>query len=366
MRPPSRTVRLCAAAATTVLAGCAGGPGFTNQDADPATAPPTSAMSTSAASTSATSSSAAGAQHPQVAHVPVATPVPEPASTWRAGPGEVQPQIKTMVTHAIEVAGAWPDGGASVAGIEQRLAGLTGATVRPEAARALAQHLARPDARSVDIVYPQYGGLTRTQASVMVVLDQHLVDGGRELVRNLSFDIRLHRTAAGWQLTQARLPEIDPRPSWAPTALAQQVLDNPDIGLPEAARSDIRAGRVQPQTLRVMGAVAARHRIDVSVLVSAHPREVFGTTRESKHHSGRAVDIWRIDGHPVVDPRTPRGLIVDVMRAASRAGANGGIGAPFLPRRPPPGAFTNALHADHVHLAVKPVTSTTGTASTGQ
>lgn len=353
MRSPSRTVSLCAAATITVLAGCAGGGPVTADDgtgpSTVATMPPRSRTMT-------------GAQTPTP--VPEPQPGPEPTSTWRAGPGEVRPQIKRIVTHAVEVAGAWPEGGATVTGIQRR---LTGGAVRPEAALSLAEELARPDARGIDIVYPQYGGLTRTQASVMVVLDQHLTDDeGRESVRNLSVDMRLERTADGWQLTQARIPEIDPKPSPAPTEPARQVLDNPDIGLPEAARSDIRAGRVQPQTLRVMQAVAERHRIDVSVLVSAHPREVFGTTRESKHHSGRAVDIWRIDGHLVVDPRTPRRLIVDVIRTASRAGADGGIGAPFLPPRPPPGAFTDALHADHIHLAVKPVSSTTGPAATGQ
>ncbi|MFD7834155.1 hypothetical protein [Streptomyces sp. NPDC059761] len=47
-------------------------------------------------------------------------------------------------------------------------------------------------------------------------------------------------------------------------------------------------------------------RMSVSVVRSGHPLNVFGTGRPSDHPVGRAFDVWAVDGHPVVDPATPR------------------------------------------------------------
>ena len=70
------------------------------------------------------------------------------------------------------------------------------------------------------------------------------------------------------------------------------------------------------------------YRIDVSVIRSGHPVFVFGTSRRSDHPKGRAFDTWRINGHPVVDPRTSRTLVVEYMHAAASAGSYN-VGGPY-------------------------------------
>jgi hypothetical protein len=77
---------------------------------------------------------------------------------------------------------------------------------------------------------------------------------------------------------------------------------------------------------------------------------VFGTTRPSDHPVGRAFDVWRINGHPVVDPATSRALITQFMRAAAAAGSYN-VGGPVQLSG---GAtanqyFSDNTHHDHVH-----------------
>lgn len=378
---PARALTLVALGA--LVAGCAAGPTDDSAPQHPDRATPASEQT--ASEQTANEQTATAAARPgdrQTSPAAADTPSTETSSAdtssagsrvatpWRPGAGEVRPQIKRTATRIVELAGAWPRGGGSAAAIERR---LESHDVAPRAARALGVALAHPDARSVEVRYPQYGGLTASRSSVMLVLDQHLRSdsspAGRS-VRELTLDVRLAKGPHGWRVTAVYGPAtgaaVGPAaspltgetgagsPAPAPDAenLAATALEHPNLRLPRDARADIRAGRVQPELLRVMLAVAQKHRIDVTVLLSAHPREVFGTPRASKHSTGRAVDVWRIDGHRVVDPATPRALITDVMRTAAAAGANGGIGAPFLPPDPSAKAFTDDLHADHLHLAV--------------
>ena len=89
--------------------------------------------------------------------------------------------------------------------------------------------------------------------------------------------------------------------------------------------------------------VARTHRPTVSVIRSGHPLFVFGTTALSDHPQGRAFDTWAIDGHAVVDPRTPRRLVEDYMHAVAAAGSYNvggpyllGVGTAVVQRRHPP------------------------------
>jgi hypothetical protein len=74
---------------------------------------------------------------------------------------------------------------------------------------------------------------------------------------------------------------------------------------------------------------------------------VFGTNRLSDHPRGRAFDTWRIDGHPVVDARTPRRLVMGYMEAAAAAGSYN-VGGPYLLGSAPQ-FFSDDTHHDHVH-----------------
>jgi hypothetical protein len=125
------------------------------------------------------------------------------------------------------------------------------------------------------------------------------------------------------------------------------VLRHPRIDLPPASRADVLSGQVHDSVLDAMLALAGRFTLGVSVVRSGHPLHVFGTTRLSDHPQGRAFDTWRIDGHPVVDGRTPRRLVTGFMEAAAAAGSYN-VGGPYLLGSAPQ-YFSDATHHDHVH-----------------
>jgi hypothetical protein len=110
---------------------------------------------------------------------------------------------------------------------------------------------------------------------------------------------------------------------------------------------------VDDALLAILDRLAAAHVLDVTVLRTGHPREVFGTGRTSNHTRGRAVDIWRVDGRPVVGPGTPRALLREVMVLAGRLGATE-VGGPFDVNGSGPGFFSDDVHRDHLHVGVTP------------
>lgn len=271
-----------------------------------------------------------------------------PLPAWSPGPGEVQSDVKLAATRFVEVAGTWSGGTGGVPEVAARLAahGLS-----PElAATAGALTDASAIAAAVEVVYPQYGGLTTDRASVMVLLTQHLLSSdGSRTSRQLSLDVRLSHDGDGeWEVTTID-PDAAPAPAKAITPLAEQVLANPDIRLPEPAVADVRSGLVDDAVLAILDEVGRTHAVDVSVLYTGHPRNVFATDRQSNHTRGWAVDIWRIDGLAVVDPGTPREVLIDVMTTAGRLGATD-VGAPFDLNGSRPGYFTDDVHKDHLHI----------------
>ena len=77
---------------------------------------------------------------------------------------------------------------------------------------------------------------------------------------------------------------------------AADVLANGRITLSDRARSDLKAGVVDPRVLGALMAMAKQNIIEVQVLKTGHSRYVAGTTRESNHYYGRAADISKVDG----------------------------------------------------------------------
>jgi hypothetical protein len=289
-----------------------------------------------------TSGSPSGPAPPGVT-VPAAAP-------WQAGDGEVLPQVKELAARLVETAGTWTAGASSAADLRTRLADAGFAAALADAAIALQ---ADSPAASLAVIYPQYGGLSGGRASVMVTAEQTLVQGGALTRRGHTVDVRLVAGAPGGQwLVDDVLPGV-PGPPGAPVnAAARAVLENARITLPAAAEADIRAGVVDHQVLAVLAGLAADHELTVTVLVSGHPRNVFGTDRVSKHTLGKAVDIWAIDGQAVVDPDTPRDLVTSVMRRAAALGA-AEVGGPVdLDARGGGTFFTDQVHQDHVHVGV--------------
>lgn len=271
-----------------------------------------------------------------------------------AGPGEGQPEVKLAATRFVEAAGTW-GGGAGGAGETVAVAGrLAAAGADPALAEQVAV-LSDVDAvaASVTVDYPQHGGLTATAASVMTLLTQRLLMADGDVVeRQLTVDVRLGRASAdeAWAVTAVSPDDVAPVPG-VRSPVAEEVLANPDIRLPEPAVRDIEEGRINESVLRLLQGLGLEHVIDVHVLYSGHPTNVFATERPSNHSVGRAVDIWRVDGHLVVDPGTPRELLETVMLRAGQLGATE-VGGPFDLNGERPRFFTDVVHADHLHLGV--------------
>lgn len=272
----------------------------------------------------------------------------------------MQPLVKTTATRVVEAAGTWQSLGGGTAAEVGRRALAAGATA--EAATAVAEVFARPEApaSAVDVVYPQYGGLTSSAASVMTLLRQAVaLPDGRTEREERTLDVRLRRTGRTWTAHAVLVPSAQ-APTRALTAEERSLLGNPNIRLPAAAVTDVRAGRLDRRIVAVLNRLGRQHTLEVTVLRSGHPRNVFDTSRMSNHTRGRAVDIWSIDGRLVVDPRTPRDLLERAMRAASAAGASE-VGGPFDLNGRGAGYFTDQVHRDHLHLGTTPGRPPAGT-----
>ncbi len=141
--------------------------------------------------------------------------------------------------------------------------------------------------------------------------------------------------------------------------MAKQVLQDTRIELPDTARWDILRGDIDERLLRTMLDLAAVAPYAVAVLKTGHPKNVFATGRISGHTLGRGVDIWRVAGQPVVlqQPSKSSDAHAFTKAALDKLGVPE-LGSPWdLDGPPEPGelkpSFTDAVHADHIHVAFK-------------
>jgi len=203
------------------------------------------------------------------------------------------------------------------------------------------------------VIYPQMGGLDNGRASVMVVTRQTVGSGSEtslSVVRTL--DIRLVLGATGWEF-DALASAGGLFDNLEDLTLADAVASDPRIEMPDTARRDILAGTVSPILLGLMEEIADRTPYGVTVLVTGHPHNVFETDRLSDHTVGRAVDIYRVGDRDVVDDRgsdsVTNALVMwlydrsDVIQVGSPWDLDGELSTR---------SFTNAVHQDHIHLAV--------------
>jgi hypothetical protein len=266
-------------------------------------------------------------------------------TAWIPGRGEVQPHVKLQAVRVIEALGSWEVGQDGIAAAAARVIALG----QPGRLAAQAAPLVSRSVRAaVQVIDAQYGGILATSASVLVVCRQWLAGpGGRIIEGGTTVDVRLRTNRGNWLVTE--LHPADPgRPLATPPALARRVLASSRIGLPPASEADLHSGRVHASVLQALLTLAKDYRIDVSVIRSGHPTFVFGTARLSDHPRGRAFDTWRVNGHPIVDPRTSRALVVDYMAAAAAAGSYN-VGGPYPLGGGGKQFFTDATHHDHVH-----------------
>ncbi len=205
-----------------------------------------------------------------------------------------------------------------------------------------------------EVIYPQLGGFRNNKMSVMVVTKQTIGIGDdptQELIRVL--DIRLVKQGAIWvfdHLSSAGGTFDNP----AALRLAHQVTNDPRIEMPDSARLDILRGMVSPTLLELMLEIADVTPFGVAVLSTGHPYNVFETDRQSHHTIGRAVDIYRVGDLPVVEDRAAEGSSARSLiewlythPSVRQVGGPWDIDGPASSR-----SFTDAVHQDHIHVAV--------------
>lgn len=217
--------------------------------------------------------------------------------------------------------------------------------------------LVAPERRSSgEVVYVQLSGVTATTLGTMVIVRQHLEDedGARETVERV-MDVRLNRAPDGpWRFERVAYVggNAPVRPARL-SAAAKRVLEHPNIELPDTARWDIYRGFVIDELLSMLADAADKRRLAVTVFRSGHPPKVWGKPHLSAHTLGRAVDIYAVDGVPVISQRSEgssaRQFVAEVLAAGARQ-----VGSPWV--LPPGGrrSFSDVVHQDHVHLDVQP------------
>lgn len=140
------------------------------------------------------------------------------------------------------------------------------------------------------------------------------------------------------------LPGSGPRAE----ALADRVLEDPNITLDARAESDLRAGRVDPRVSAVLASIAERHAISVTVLQTGHSYLTAGGS-PSNHSFGRAMDIGTVDGQRVEPGNRAARVLTEALDALPRDIRPTEIGSPWA--MPGSAHFTDAAHQDHLHIA---------------
>jgi len=323
------------AASSGLVAACAGRTSVPQSDSSPVVAgagvTPTTSVpaTTSAASLAATAAGSA---------LPAAHP-------WVARRGEVQPAVKARATSLLEAVGTWTGGQGDLASARRRAAAAGHA---PTLADGLTVLLGDTESAVTVVRDAQYGGILTGAASVLVLADQWRAAPGAAVVAGgTTVDVRLVAASPHWRVTDvlpARPGSALPAASLSSTA--RRVLADARVRLPYAARADVRAGRIHDSVLALLLSMSQAHVVDVSVLRSGHPLLVFGTSRPSDHPRGRAVDVWALDGRPLVLPSNHSLAIVGMRYAVAHGAYN--VGGPVLVSGRQ--YFSDRTHQDHIHL----------------
>jgi hypothetical protein len=262
---------------------------------------------------------------------------------WHVQQGEVAPSIKARATLLLETAGTWSASAGTVASARKR---ITATGFNAGLADALMPVLGSGTSAVIQVRDAQYGGILSTTASVLVVVDQwrEMPDGSTS-VGGTTVDVRLAKASPHWRVVEV-LPARPGKASPQLSTSAKQVLAESRIRLPYAAKADVLSGGVHDSVLKMLINMSTLHLVDVSVMRSGHPLNVFGTSRLSDHSLGHAVDVWALDSKPLVLP-TNHALASSAMRLAVAHGAYN-VGGPNLLSGPQ--YFSDNTHQDHIHL----------------
>jgi hypothetical protein len=131
----------------------------------------------------------------------------------------------------------------------------------------------------------------------------------------------------------------------------RSLVENPNLTLSDAARSDLLTGIADPRLVRALAAAAATHRIAVSVIKTGHSQHVAGTDRVSNHYHGRGVDIYAVDGADVSAANDAALDLALALLTSERDLRPDELGSPWPELARFPGAFSDEGHRGHLHIA---------------
>lgn len=141
----------------------------------------------------------------------------------------------------------------------------------------------------------------------------------------------------------------------------QALLDNPNVSMGAAQRTDLESGQIDPQIVAILLSLAQEHQIYISSFITGHSICIHNTgtypnCRISRHTSGRAADIAIFDGQSVSDSnraaraQVERWLLMnretDYLRPWSFGHPFGDLAGAA------PGSFNDGDHEDHIHIEV--------------
>ena len=286
---------------------------------------------------------------PRASTTTTAPVVLDPSSPYLSVPNEVEPNLKGVAVATVQALMTYDAHTSSTDAARRR---LVAAAAAPQIADRAGAVLIEGAQSAADVVYPQLGGLTSDRASVMLVIRQRLLRGQDLQTFVRTVDVRLVRRDGQWAVEDIASFGGDAPTSPAElSAMARQVLAHPAIDLPDSARWDISSGRVSDAVLSLLVDLAETHKLGVTVFASGHPHEVFGTNRVSNHTRGAAVDLWLVDT-PIVTQGGPSGPLPALVRELLKRGVTE-LGSPVDVDGPAGGSFTDTVHQDHLHLAIR-------------
>lgn len=296
-----------------------------------------------------------------------ATPTALPSvPPYQPVPGEVFPNAKTVASRFLEALTTYERGADPVGVVDRALQPVAAPSLDVAVVRERAAPLLVAEAQaSGQVIYPQLGGLVplgggATYAVVMAVVRHSLLaDDGEERTATRTIEVRLRVVDGQWRVEELGSVGGDPvpRPKRLPAA-ATRVLDDPRIDLPDSGRWDIHADKIDGRVLATMAELAERTPYAVTVISNGHPYNVvdgFGD-RVSNHAQGRAVDVWALDGVPMVQQRGKRdSLAFQMLEQLIVPGPADEVGVPegWDLDGPVRRLFDNAVHDDHFHIGFR-------------
>jgi hypothetical protein len=119
------------------------------------------------------------------------------------------------------------------------------------------------------------------------------------------------------------------KPSALSPATPNGLLADDALAFAPAAADDIAHGIADRRLVALLGWIAQRHHIVVSVIRTGHPRFVAGTHKISNHWYGRAASITEVDGEAVARGSRAAAALWDELQVAPKAIRPDEIGAPW-------------------------------------